>query len=366
MPRGSTGSRSWRKRSSPRRRLRRHDRLRNDPERSRSGEEKGAGKLPHQTLDFDELSGVVDRAMEKARLLQDAPPPRPARERTRSVTSSPRTRRCRSSSSSSSKWGRAGRASSSPARAEPVKELIAEAIHRPAPRAKAPFVRLHCAAPRVAPREQAVRHERGHSTARSPDEEGRFKQADGGTLLLDQIGEIPLATQVKLPRFLQERTFERVGGNETLKVDARIIAATNRDLKAEIKRPVSRGPLLPPQRRDHRATGAARTSKRRRAPRDLLLRRYAAENGKTNHGFSGQRGDVHRLRMAREREGARELHRARGRPVRHDPQIERAPAGFARPTDEPETANPGSTSTLKRRRIHKDARSNGGSTSKAR
>ena len=114
------------------------------------------------------------------------------------------------------------------------KELVAQAIHENSPRATAPFVKLHCAAlAETILESELFGHEKGSFTGAVARREGRFKQADGGTLFLDEIGEISPAIQVKLLRFLQERTFERVGGNETLKVDVRIIAATNRDLAAQ-------------------------------------------------------------------------------------------------------------------------------------
>jgi DNA-binding NtrC family response regulator len=112
------------------------------------------------------------------------------------------------------------------------KELIAAAIHHRSPRAQGPFVRLHCAALAESLLESELfGHERGAFTGADKRREGRFEQANGGTLFLDEIGEIPLATQVKLLRVLQEREFERVGGNQTLQVDVRVVAATNRDLK---------------------------------------------------------------------------------------------------------------------------------------
>jgi two-component system response regulator HydG len=115
------------------------------------------------------------------------------------------------------------------------KELVAQAIHENSPRSRAPFVKLHCAAlAETILESELFGHERGSFTGAAARREGRFKQADGGTLFLDEIGEISPAIQVKLLRFLQERTFERVGGNETLKVDVRLIAATNRDLPAEM------------------------------------------------------------------------------------------------------------------------------------
>jgi len=112
------------------------------------------------------------------------------------------------------------------------KELVAAAIHHRSPRAAGPFVRVHCGALADSLLESELfGHERGSFTGAAKTRQGRFEQANGGTILLDEIGEIPLATQIKLLRVLQEREFERVGGNETIHVDVRIIAATNRDLK---------------------------------------------------------------------------------------------------------------------------------------
>ena len=112
------------------------------------------------------------------------------------------------------------------------KELVAAAIHHRSPRAAGPFVRVHCGALADNVLESELfGHERGSFTGAAKTRLGRFEQADGGTILLDEIGEISLATQIKLLRVLQERDFERVGGNDTIHVDVRIIAATHRDLK---------------------------------------------------------------------------------------------------------------------------------------
>ncbi|MDO9022214.1 MAG: sigma-54 dependent transcriptional regulator [Deltaproteobacteria bacterium] len=115
------------------------------------------------------------------------------------------------------------------------KERVAEALHAASPRARQPLVRVHCAAlPETLLESELFGHERGAFTGAHTRRAGRFEQADGGTLLLDEIGEISPAIQVKLLRVLQEQRFERVGGNQTLAVDVRIIAATHRDLSAMV------------------------------------------------------------------------------------------------------------------------------------
>jgi DNA-binding NtrC family response regulator len=170
------------------------------------------------------------------------------------------------------------------------KELIAAAIHQNSPRAAAPFVRLNCAALAESLLESELfGHERGAFTGAMTRREGRFKQAHGGTLFLDEVSEIPLAIQVKLLRFLQEKAFERVGGNETITVDVRIVAATNRELRARMQDGRFREDLyyrlnvvqvdVPPLRV-------------RRSDVPLLahafLRRIALENGRELTGFTDE------------------------------------------------------------------------------
>jgi len=112
------------------------------------------------------------------------------------------------------------------------KELIAQAIHQNSGRAEGPFVAVHCAAlPPNLLESELFGHERGAFTGATDRRIGRFEMAEGGTLFLDEIGEIDGSTQVKLLRFLEERTFERIGSSKPIKVDARLVAATNRDLE---------------------------------------------------------------------------------------------------------------------------------------
>jgi Nif-specific regulatory protein len=112
------------------------------------------------------------------------------------------------------------------------KELIAQGIHYHSPRAKKPFIKVNCAAlPETLVESELFGHERGAFTGAEVRKKGRFELANGGTLFLDEIGELSPAIQVKLLRVLQEREFERVGGTEPVKVDVRVVAATNCDLE---------------------------------------------------------------------------------------------------------------------------------------
>jgi two-component system nitrogen regulation response regulator GlnG len=112
------------------------------------------------------------------------------------------------------------------------KELVARAIYQHGPRARAPFLALNCAAiPENLLESELFGHEKGAFTGADRRRIGKFEQCNGGTLLLDEIGDMPLALQAKILRMLQEQSFERVGGNETIHTNVRLIAATHRDLK---------------------------------------------------------------------------------------------------------------------------------------
>ena len=117
------------------------------------------------------------------------------------------------------------------------KELVADAIVSLSDRKDKPFIKVHCASLSESLLESELfGHEKGAFTGASSQKKGRFELADGGTIFLDEIGEIDMSTQVKILRVLQEREFERVGGEKTIRVDVRLIAATNRDLASEVKK----------------------------------------------------------------------------------------------------------------------------------
>jgi two-component system nitrogen regulation response regulator NtrX len=115
------------------------------------------------------------------------------------------------------------------------KEIVARTLHRLSPRAEAAFIDVNCAAiPEELIESELFGHRKGAFTGAIDDRKGKFELADGGTLFLDEIGDMSLKTQAKVLRVLQEQTFQRVGGQQTIRVDVRVIAATNKDLEAEI------------------------------------------------------------------------------------------------------------------------------------
>ena len=115
------------------------------------------------------------------------------------------------------------------------KELIASAIHKRSKRAAKAFIRVNCAAiPPSLIASELFGHEKGAFTGALQRRAGRFESADGGTIFLDEIGELSLETQIALLRVLQEREFERVGSSQPISIDVRVLAATNRDLEAAV------------------------------------------------------------------------------------------------------------------------------------
>jgi Nif-specific regulatory protein len=163
------------------------------------------------------------------------------------------------------------------------KELIAKAIHELSPRAKGPFVKINCAAlPESVLESELFGHEKGAFTGAINARKGRFELADKGTLFLDEIGEISPAFQAKLLRVLQEQEFERVGGNHTIKVDVRVVTATNRNLEEAVARKEFRAdlyyrisvvPILMPPLRDRRSDIPQLATE--------FLRRFNGENDRT-------------------------------------------------------------------------------------
>ena len=168
------------------------------------------------------------------------------------------------------------------------KDLIARAIHEHSLRASGPFLKINSTAiPENLLESELFGYEKGAFSGASSSKPGKFELADKGTLFLDEIGDVPPAIQVKLLRVLQEREFERLGGTKTLKVDVRLIAATNRDLRAALEEGSFREDLyyrlnvvaidIPPLR-EHREDIPALV--------DFFLARYAKENGKQVRGVT--------------------------------------------------------------------------------
>jgi DNA-binding NtrC family response regulator len=174
------------------------------------------------------------------------------------------------------------------------KELLAKAIHYASPRANRPLVAVNVAAlPETLLESELFGHQRGAFTGADREHRGRFELADGGTLFLDEIGDLPRGTQVKLLRVLQEQAFERLGGTHPIKVDVRLVAATNRDLEAMIRSSDFRDDLyyrlnvvtieIPPLR-----------ERREDIPHlvDHFLRRFADDTGSKVTGVSHEAMDV--------------------------------------------------------------------------
>jgi two-component system, NtrC family, response regulator AtoC len=223
------------------------------------------------------------------------------------------------------------------------KELIAKAIHQLSPRARMPFVAVHCAALSAPLLESELfGHEKGAFTGAHERRVGRFEQAQGGTLFLDEIGEIDPSIQVKLLRFLGERTFERVGSNKTLTADVRLVAATNRNLEAMARAGTFREDLffrlrvlevmMPPLR--HRAADIPLLAQ-------TFVKELAREHGKNVAGVAPEAvdtlmahrwpGNVRELRAAIEH--AVVLCRGERISVRDLPASVRSPAGSLDPAD---------------------------------
>ncbi len=174
------------------------------------------------------------------------------------------------------------------------KELFARLIHQLSPRSARPIIAVNCGALHENLLESELfGHEKGAFTGATARRIGRFEEADGGTLFLDEIGELSPPVQVKLLRFLQEHEFQRLGGNQTLRTDVRVISATNRDLEQRVKEGAFREDLfyrlnvvmisIPPLRERKEDVPALI---------DYFRKRYADENGKKISGLSSEAQDV--------------------------------------------------------------------------
>ncbi len=195
------------------------------------------------------------------------------------------------------------------------KELVAGAIHYNSPRADGPFVRVNCAAlPEQLLESELFGHEKGSFTGADRQRAGRFEHADGGTLFLDEVADMSLFTQAKLLRVLQEKEFERLGSNEPIKTDVRILSATNRDLAERMRRGEFREDLyyrlnvvtirLPPLRERGGDIGLLA---------QFFLKKYAAQMGKRLRGLAPAGPEaLAPLPLARQHPGAGEHHGAGG------------------------------------------------------
>ena len=174
------------------------------------------------------------------------------------------------------------------------KELFAKLVHATSPRSEEPMIVVNCGAiPETLLESELFGHEKGAFTGAISRRIGRFEEADGGTLFLDEIGELSPPVQVKLLRFLQEREFQRLGGNQTMKADVRVISATNQNLEEKVKKETFREDLyyrlnvvsmtIPPLR-DRRGDVSILT--------EHFIKRFSSENDKNIEGVSSEAMDT--------------------------------------------------------------------------
>jgi two-component system NtrC family response regulator len=256
----------------------------------------GAKDYITKPIDFDELSILIERIADHRRLIKEN---RILKEEVRSRGGSSGTLHYRSR-----KMGElvnlAGRIAPSQAtvliqgETGTGKELLARLIHGLSPRSERPLIAVNCAAiPETLIESELFGHEKGAYTGAVQRRIGRFEQADGGTLFLDEIGELSPTVQVKLLRFLQEREFQRLGGEKTLKADVRIISATHQDLEARVKEGAFREDLF---YRINVVTMEVPPLRERREDIPLLLehfiKRFARDNRKKIEGVSREARDL--------------------------------------------------------------------------
>ena len=193
------------------------------------------------------------------------------------------------------------------------KELFAGLIHEASSRGSGPLVKVNCAAlPETLLESELFGHERGAFTGADRRRIGRFEEASGGTLFLDEVGEMSPAIQAKLLRVLQDQEFHRVGGTQTLRTDARLVAATNRGSRARsAARRIPRRSLLPARRDPDPPAAAARATRGRGRARPPLPERVRGRAGRSARIRARCDGAPARAPLARERSGAAQCDRAR-------------------------------------------------------
>ena len=235
----------------------------------------GAYHYVNKPFHLDEVALLVEKALETSQLRREVRTLRSNQEREFSfdaiIGESPAMRQVKallariaaSPASTVLLTGETGHRQGSRGQSHPLQQ-------RPLPRS---FVNITCSAlPEQLLESELFGHERGAFTDARQQKKGLFETADGGTVFLDEIGEMTPALQAKLLRFLEEKTFKRVGGLADLRVDVRVIAATNRNLEDQVKAGVPRGSVLPTTGHANPAATAARTARRCAVARELLHR----------------------------------------------------------------------------------------------
>lgn len=250
---------------------------------------RGADNYLTKPLDFDAAMAVIDRALENSNLVQETMKLRERlRERNAFAHIVTQDARMKEMLELATQVGQSKASALVVGETGTGKELIAETIHQASPRAAHPFVRVHCASLDDSLLEaELFGHEKGAFAGAVARREGRFVQAEGGTLFLDEIDEMSLANQTRLLRVLEEKTFERVGGTDAVKVDVRVVAATVKDLRTAVANGTFREDLLYrlnvmtielPPLRERRGDVVALAG--------FFLKRYARENGKPIDGLA--------------------------------------------------------------------------------